>query len=178
MDLDKLFGSKAKVDILKYLLFKRQWLSLRALESDLTWTFPAIKKQVDSLAKAGVLEIDKEKMKWSITIDDSCMKYVKWIFVHSLKSKVEALFTVHEYSISQYYFWKVFGKDLEMDLVIVHNNAEKIILDQIKEEISTLFNWFFIHSLSVTFMSISERQQRNRLADKFVLKILATVQSR
>ena len=52
MDLEKLFGSKAKVDILKYLLFKRQGLSLRALESDLTWTFPAIKKQVDSMSLA------------------------------------------------------------------------------------------------------------------------------
>jgi predicted transcriptional regulator len=60
MNLEKLFGSKTKVDILKYLLFKRQGISMRALESELSWTFPAIKKQVDSLKIAGIIDINKE----------------------------------------------------------------------------------------------------------------------
>jgi len=33
---------------------------MRALESELTWTFPAIKKQVDSLKLANVVDINKE----------------------------------------------------------------------------------------------------------------------
>jgi hypothetical protein len=33
---------------------------MRALESELEWTFPAIKKQVDSLKISGVIDIDKE----------------------------------------------------------------------------------------------------------------------
>jgi predicted transcriptional regulator len=57
MHLDKLFGSKAKVDILKYLLFRRQGVSMRALETELERTFPAIKKQIDSLKKASIVEI-------------------------------------------------------------------------------------------------------------------------
>ncbi|MDR0282811.1 MAG: hypothetical protein LBI53_06075 [Candidatus Peribacteria bacterium] len=52
MNLEKLFGSKTKVDILKYLLFRRQGISMRALESELERTFPAIKKQVDSLEES------------------------------------------------------------------------------------------------------------------------------
>jgi hypothetical protein len=35
MNLEKLFGSKAKVDILKYLIFRRQGVSMRALETEL-----------------------------------------------------------------------------------------------------------------------------------------------
>jgi hypothetical protein len=33
---------------------------MRALESELEWTFPAIKKQVDSLLEAQVIDINKE----------------------------------------------------------------------------------------------------------------------
>lgn len=60
MNLEKLFGSKTKVDILKYLLFRRQGVSMRALESEIQRTFPAIKKQVDSLLEAQVININKE----------------------------------------------------------------------------------------------------------------------
>jgi len=60
MNLEKLFGSKTKVDILKYLLFRRQGVSMRALEAELNRTFPAIKKQIDSLNEAEVIDVDKE----------------------------------------------------------------------------------------------------------------------
>jgi predicted transcriptional regulator len=60
MNLEKLFGSKTKVDILKYLLFKRQGVSMRALESEISWTFPAIKKQVDSLHESNVIDVNKD----------------------------------------------------------------------------------------------------------------------
>jgi len=35
MNLEKLFGSKTKVDILKYLIFRRQGVSMRALETEI-----------------------------------------------------------------------------------------------------------------------------------------------
>ena len=66
MNLEKLFWSKTKVDILKYLVFRRQWISMRALESEIWWTFPAIKKQVDSLEESWVLDIQKEILKKNI----------------------------------------------------------------------------------------------------------------
>jgi hypothetical protein len=33
---------------------------MRALESELEWTFPAIKKQIDSLNEAKVIDVNKE----------------------------------------------------------------------------------------------------------------------
>ena len=52
MKLEKLFGSRTKSDILKYLVFRRQGISVRAFESELTRSFPAIKKQIDALEDA------------------------------------------------------------------------------------------------------------------------------
>lgn len=172
MNLEKLFGSKAKVDILKYLLFKRQGVSLRALESDLSWTFPAIKKQVDSLMIAGLLDIDKSQMKRSICLREDSTNPIKAIFVHGLQRTLQDLFSDYEYSVYQYFFGKVFGRELPMDLVLIHQNTEKDILDVIKKEIREVFHDYFITTLSVTCMSLSEWQKRYRLADKFVLQIL------
>lgn len=70
MKLDKLFGSKAKADILKYLVFRRQGISMRAFESELERSFPAIKKQIDQLDDAGVIEINKESNKRSIYLTE------------------------------------------------------------------------------------------------------------
>ncbi|MDP2670078.1 MAG: hypothetical protein Q8O99_03700 [bacterium] len=66
MKLDKLLGSRAKADILKYLVFRRQGISIRAFESELERSFPAIKKQIDQLEDAGVIEIEKDQAKRSI----------------------------------------------------------------------------------------------------------------
>ena len=153
---------------------------MRALEGDLTWTFPAIKKQVDSLKIAGVIDIDKSKMKWSITMNPNCSTHIKNIFLHSLQQRVEGLFSVHEFSINKYFLGRVFGKSLDMDVVIIHNNAEKEILDQIKNELELIFGEYFIdtHKISLTTMSVSEREKRYRLADKFVLKILWTIEKK
>gem|GEM_PF-1550978 len=73
MKLDKFLGSKTKVDILKYLIFRRQGISIRALEHEIPWTFPAIKKQVDSLEDSEIVDIDKEGNKRSIVIRPSVM---------------------------------------------------------------------------------------------------------
>jgi predicted ArsR family transcriptional regulator len=70
MKLDKLFGSKTKADILKYLVFRRQGISVRAFESELTWSFPAIKKQIDSLEEAGVVTVKKTSSKRSIYLTE------------------------------------------------------------------------------------------------------------
>lgn len=80
MNLEKLFGSKTKVDILKYLLFKRQGVSMRALESEIGWTFPAIKKQVDSLEESNVIHVNKDGQGRSISIKPEFYDTLKNIF--------------------------------------------------------------------------------------------------
>jgi len=52
MKIEKLLWSKTKTDILKYLIFKQEGISLRALENVLKRSFPAIKKQVDILEES------------------------------------------------------------------------------------------------------------------------------
>ncbi len=176
MNLEKLFGSKAKVDILKYLLFKRQWISMRALESELEWTFPAIKKQVDSLSQAGVVDIDKEGQWWSISLKEDFFDKIRDIFFFGLKQSLTNLFETYDSVIEQYYFWKRFWINLDMDLVVIYKNAETDQIDKIKEEINLIFREYFIEIVYVVFMSTEEREKRYRMADRFVLQIIRSIQ--
>lgn len=172
MNLEKLFWSEAKVWILKYLLFRRQWISMRALESELNWTFPAIKKQVDSLNDARVIDVNKEWQWRAISIKPEFYDIIKNIFYFWLKQELEDLFKTYSVIIDQYYFWKRFWVQLEMDLVIVYKNCEKAQIDQIKEDINNIFRSYYIEMVSVVFMSLEDRQKRYRLADRFVLQIM------
>lgn len=172
MNLEKLFWSKAKVDILKYLLFRRQWVSMRALESELEWTFPAIKKQIDSLNEAKIIDVNKEGQWWSISIKKNFYDSVKNVFFAGLKQEVVELFESYQIMIYKYYFWKRFGINLDMDLVVIYKNLEKPQIDQIKDSINEIFRSYFIETVSVVFMSAEERDKRYRLADRFVLQIL------
>lgn len=171
MNLEKLFGSKTKVDILKYLLFRRQGISMRALESEIQRTFPAIKKQVDSLNESNVINVNKEWQWWAISIKPEFHDTLKNVFYFWLQNDLVTLFTTYEVMIDQYYFGKKFNRDLEMDLVVVYKNCEKPQIDMIKENINEIFRAYFIEIVSVVFMGLEEWQKRDRLADRFVIQI-------
>lgn len=172
MNIEKLFWSKAKVDILKYLVFRRQWISMRALEAELGWTFPAIKKQVDVLSDAGLIAVDKDKNKWSITIDSDVHAVMKHLFLFALQKDLLHLLDQHSFIVQQYYLGKVFGFDIETDLVIVYNHCEKELLDVFKNQINEIFRTYGIETVYVTFLSTGDRQKRYQLADRFVLSVL------
>lgn len=172
MKLDKFLWSKTKVDILKYLIFRRQGISIRALEHEIPWTFPAIKKQVDSLEESEVVVIDKDSAKWAITMHPSAGPHIRAMLLYTLQTELLWLFDQYTYMIDQYFLWRIFGKELELDLVIVHKNVEKQTLDAIKEAIGWLFRHYFIETAQVVFMSLEEFQRRYRLADKFVLQLM------
>lgn len=174
MKLHRLFGSKTKVDILKYLLFKRQGVSMRALESELDWTFPAIKKQIDALEQCFVIAVDKQDNKRSIHISDHFSVPIKNVFVRALMHEIQEIFEGD--MIEQIYRWKSFGVELDMDLVVIHNNQPKEVQEELKKKLWLVFRSYFIEIVSLTFMSASERQTRYRLADKFVLTILRNVE--
>lgn len=176
MNLEKLFGSKAKVDILKYLLFRRQGISMRALESELERTFPAIKKQVDSLEEAWVLDVNKDWQWRAISLKPDFFSKIRDIFFFSLKQELINIFKTYDVMIDKHFFWKRFWFDLDMDLVVVYKNAEKPQIDQIKNEINDIFRHYFIDIVYVVFMSAEEREKRYRLADRFVLQIMRSIQ--
>ena len=172
----KLFGSKTKVDILKYLLFRRQWVSMRALEWEMEWTFPAIKKQVDSLNSAWILDVNTDGNGWAITIKPAVYDMLKQIFNFAFKSDLISLFSTYESMIDKYFFGKSFWIDLEMDLVIIYKNVEKEQTLKIREEIWDIFKEYFIETWNVVFMSTEDRERRYRYADRFVLNIMRTKQ--
>ncbi len=174
MKLDKFLGSKTKVDILKYLVFRRQGISIRALEHEIPWTFPAIKKQVDSLEESDIVDIDKEGNKWSIIIRPSVAEHMRSLLLYCLGEDLKDLFAKYEYIIDSYYLGKIFGHAIDIDMVIIYKNCEKSLLDVVKDDISNIFRNFFIETAQISFMSIEEFQRRYRLADKFVLNLMRT----
>lgn len=145
---------------------------MRALEAELWWTFPAIKKQIDALSDAGVIEIEKDQTKWSISIHQDVHKVLKNIFLFALKKDLELLLAEHEFVIKDHYLGKVFGFDIETDLVVVYQNCDKPLLDVIKDHISELFRKYGIELVYVTFLSTGEWQKRYQLADRFVLSVM------
>lgn len=172
MNLEKLFWSKTKIDILKYLVFRRQWVSMRALESEIWWTFPAIKKQIDSLDESWILDIQKENSGFSISIKKEFFDLFKQIFFTALKSNLTHLFETYSIMINKYFLWKFFWVPIDIDIIIIYQHMEKPQIDELKKWISELFREFFIENVSVVFMSIDEREKRYRLADKFVLQVI------
>lgn len=145
---------------------------MRALEAEIGWTFPAIKKQVDSLEEAGIIMVDKDQNKWSIIIEDGMAKVLRNLFLFSLKNDITSLLREHEFIIKDHYFGKVFGYEIETDIVIVYQNCEKELLDVLKTQISEIFRLYSIEMAYVTFLSAGEWQKRYQLADRFVLSVL------
>ncbi len=172
MNIEKLFGSSARTDILKYLIFRRQGVSMRALEAETGWTFPAIKKQISSLEETGIILIDKDQNKRSITMDSEIQEVLKSLFLYSLKKDIVNLLGEYEFIIKNYYFWQTFWYDIPTDIVIIYQNCEKELLDVVKDRISEVFHRYCIENAYITFLSTGDRQKRYQLADKFVLSIL------
>lgn len=171
MNLEKLFGSKTKVDILKYLIFRRQGVSMRALEAELWWTFPAIKKQVDSLEESEVVDIEKESSGRSISIKKEFFALFKEFFFQSLKYDLTAILESWG-QVRQHFRGDKFGKEIGIDLIIIYNEMEKTAIDQLKHQINETFREYRIESVSIVFMSHEEREKRYRLADRFVLQVM------
>lgn len=172
MDIEKFLWSKTRAWIIKYLLFKRQWVSIRALESELNWSFTAIKKQVDSLLEADIISIDKDNNKWSIYLNTNVADLIKRIFLYSLEFELKTSFNTYSHMIDQYYLWKVFWNKLDFDIVLIYKNCESVFLDQIKKDISEIFYKYYIDNVWVVFMQVDDFNRRYRLADKFVLSLI------
>ena len=145
---------------------------MRALESEIWWTFPAIKKQVDSLEESGILDVQKENSGFSISIKKEYFNLFKEIFFTALKSNLTNIFETYSVMINKYFLWKIFWTPLDMDIVIIYQHMEKPQIDELKNRIAELFREFFIENISVVFMSTEEREKRYRLADKFVLQVI------
>ena len=172
MDLNKFLWSHTKADILKYLTFRRQWVSMRALEQDLTWTFPAIKKQIDSLEKNCVVVVEKTSLKRSIEIAPPIKFMLTQFLIASLQHDVQTLLYSYTTIISKIYRWKLFDKSIDPDIVIIYHPIDEQYIMQIKNELNIVFESYFVMAVLAVFMSTTDFEKRQRYADKFVLELM------
>ena len=175
MKLDKLLWSKAKADIIKYLVFKRQGVSIRALETDLEWSFPAIQKQIASLEESDIIMVNKEEMKFSIQINPDVAEPLKNLFVAAMKADLMKLTVLHTL-IAKCYLGEIFGYHIDADVVMITHPALLWSLETLQKEMSELFHDYLMDRINVVFMSLDDFSKRSRMADKFVLNLLRTNQ--
>ena len=173
MNIEHLFGSKTKVDILKYLIFKEEWLSARELENQLKQSFPAIKKQLDNLEQAGVILKNKSGNRWQIKIVEDVKPLIFKIFVFDMVNFLKKIIKQYPF-LERFLLWDLFFLDLEqkiwVDLVFIYNDIEEVFLNDVKKQISEFFDTYFV-DIVVTFMKKQDYEKRLRYADKFVLRI-------
>lgn len=175
MQIEYLFWSKTKVDILKYLIFKEEWLSARELETKLKQSFPAIKKQLDNLELAGVILKNKKWNKWNVSISKPIKPLIFKIFVFDivnfLNDLVKKYYFLERFLLGDFFFFGVEAyQKVWVDLVFIYNDVEDIFLTEVKDEISKFFDKYFVE-IKVVFMRKQDYEKRLKYADKFVLRI-------
>ena len=77
---------------------------MRALEQELEWTFPAIKKQIDSLEESDILLINKNAQARSIEIHHEIYPIIHQLVIITLKQTCEQLIKKHQHILSNYYY--------------------------------------------------------------------------
>jgi len=145
---------------------------MRALEQELDRTFPAIKKQIDSLDESDILIINKDAQAWSIELDPLVEPMITQLVMITLKQACEQLINTYDTMISTCYYGKLFGIGIEQDLVLLYAHNDPQCLDLIKQELNTILHGFFIDHASVVLMSEDEFRKRINMADKFALGIM------
>ena len=172
MDLDLFLWNKTKVDILKYLFFKEDKISARELENKLDQSFPAIKKQIDNLEKAWIVNKNKTWNRWQLEVCPNIRPLIKKIFVYYLKSFIDDIQKQNESFIKWVFFVDFFHnrKDLWVDLVFVYSEVDELFLNDFKKQVSTFLDSYFL-DLKIVFMLNTDYEKRLRFADKFVIKL-------
>ncbi|USN57514.1 MAG: hypothetical protein H6766_03630 [Candidatus Peribacteria bacterium] len=98
---------------------------MRALESELDRTFPAIKKQIDSLDASDVIDIDKEGQAREIVIKKEVQPLIKNFLLFALDQDLQKLIATYDMIVDRWYKGHLFGNDIQPDLVIIHKNADQ-----------------------------------------------------
>jgi len=175
MDLDLFLGNKTKVDILRYLLYKEDKISARELENHLDQSFPAIKKQIDNLEKAWIVEKNKLWNRWQLEINEDVKDFIESIFIFDIKSKIKDFHYQNSMFLNKYFLVDFFNKNRDLpsiwvDLVFIHKELEEPFLSDIKKQITDFLDSYFL-DLTISFMNEKEYEKRLKFADKFVIKL-------
>lgn len=65
-----------------------------------------------------------------------------------------------------------------MDLVIVHTPHASEYLPSIKQSVEEVFREYLLEHVTVWYMTQDEFEKRNRVADKFVISLMRSVQQK
>jgi predicted transcriptional regulator len=161
---------------LKYLLYKEDKISARELESHLAQSFPAIKKQIDNLEKAGIVEKNKLGNRWQLQIKEDVREFIESMFVFEITYYIKNLNKENGSFLYKYFLVDFFNKNPELpkmgvDLVFIYqNDVEENYLTNFKEEMSSFLDSYFL-DLKISFMDFANYEKRLKFADKFVIKL-------
>jgi Ser/Thr protein kinase RdoA (MazF antagonist) len=64
-----------------------------------------------------------------------------------------------------------------MDIILIHQDMDKDNVQKIKDTIGDICKDYFIDQITITCMSLDEREKRQRLADRFVLNIIRSTKN-
>jgi len=173
MDLNLFLWNKTKVDILKYLLYKEDKISARELENHLDQSFPAIKKQIDNLEKAWIIRKNKNWNRWQLEIIEEIKPFVENLFIFEIKENIKQIHFRNSMFLDRYFLVDYFNQENEniwVDLVFVYNDMDDIYLENIKNEITSFLDNYFL-DLKISFMNKKDYEKRLKFADKFVIKL-------
>lgn len=174
MNLNLLFWSETKVNILKYLLFKKDKISARELESNIQQSFSAIKKQVDSLCEAGIIDKNKKWNRRQLAIKDDFKELIYSIFIYDIKNYFNELAKTNSYFLKKYFLLDFFSYNNDVslwtDIVFVYKDVNDKFLEDIKKQISSFLDLYYF-DLKISFMEETNYQKRLRFADKFIIKL-------
>lgn len=164
MNIEKLFWSETKTDILKYLVFVREGISIRGLENKLNWSFPAIKNQIEILYEWWIINIEKDNNWRKIFLKDNIKKILKELFIESIKNSI---LDICKENIKYIIRWDFFWNKINTDLVLIYKDN----IEEIKNEISNLLHKYFINSFILTPIKEEDFLRRLKAGDKFALLI-------
>ena len=74
--------------------------------------------------------------------------------------------------IARTFFGKMFGRDLDIVLVVLFTEHGDELREKIKSDMEELFRQYLIEHTIITLMSKTEFDRRYRVADKFVLNLM------
>jgi len=173
MDLNILFWSRTKVNILKYLLFKEDKISARELERHIQESFPAIKKQIDNLYDAWIIEKNKTWNRWQLEIKKWVNPLIYNIFIYNIKRYLKGIwkttFFIKKVFLADFFLSSI-DKQLWIDIVFVHRIVDDAFLEDVKKQISNYLDTYYL-DLTISFICEENYQKRLRYADKFVINL-------
>ena len=64
--------------------------------------------------------------------------------MYGIRNDISLLFKEYEVMIDSYYLGKIFGNNLDYDLVVTYKNCERPQMEVVKESISAIFRDYYI----------------------------------